>query len=78
MNLKNETWLVAVSGGPDSMALVHMMNRKGYKLMVAHVNYKQRSVSDDEETMVKDFCEREGLSFFHPHLYPFPIFCKQS
>ena len=64
MNLKNETWLVAVSGGPDSMALVHMMNRKGYKLMVAHVNYKQRSVSDDEETMVKDFCEREGLSFF--------------
>ena len=59
-----EKWLVAVSGGPDSMALLYLMMQAGYELSVAHVNYKQREISDQEQQMVKTYCEQQGLPFY--------------
>lgn len=64
MHVKQEKWLIAVSGGPDSMALVHLMKTKGLDIRVAHVNYHQRPESDQEELMVKDYCIQHGLSFY--------------
>ena len=36
-------WVLAVSGGPDSMALVNMMKAKGIERIDGHVNYQMRS-----------------------------------
>ena len=39
---KNEKWLVGLSGGPDSMALLGMCLKQGIPVAAAHVNYHHR------------------------------------
>ena len=61
-NLKNETVVIATSGGPDSMVLLHILNNLkqelNLKIICAHVNHKLREESDDEEEMVKELSAR--------------------
>lgn len=54
---KEHTYLLACSGGPDSMALFHMLYKEGYKFDVAFVNYKSRPESDLEQEMVQKYCD---------------------
>ena len=43
LNLEKEKkYLVAVSGGSDSMMLLSLCIKQGYDIVVAHVNYKLR------------------------------------
>ena len=58
---KKKRWLIAVSGGPDSMALLHSLHSEGYDCVAAHVNYHQRPESDDEAIMVKEFCNKNNI-----------------
>lgn len=53
---KTKKYLLACSGGPDSMALFHMLLNEGYFFEVAFVNYKSRVESDIEEATVKKMC----------------------
>ncbi|MFN3821595.1 MAG: tRNA lysidine(34) synthetase TilS, partial [bacterium] len=57
--------VVAVSGGGDSMALAHLLLRLSQewelKLRVAHFNHKLRPEADNEEEMVKAWCEKVGI-----------------
>ena len=66
-NLHDETIVVATSGGPDSMALLYLVSslkeKLNLKVICAHVNHKLRKESDDEEVMVKNFCDEKGLIF---------------
>lgn len=43
--------LVACSGGVDSTVLVHALHAGGYKIQVAHVNYKLRKTESDENQL---------------------------
>ena len=59
--------ILAVSGGADSMALLHSCNALNYDCLVAHVNYGLRGVeSDEDEKCVRDFVAPEifRLKFF--------------
>ena len=54
--------LIALSGGGDSMALLHIMLDLGYDFEVAHVNFKLRgAASDRDEAMVRQRCEELGV-----------------
>lgn len=59
----DDVFLVAVSGGPDSMALLHKLTSYKNKFVVCHVNYKTRNESDYEENMVRDFCKKNNFIF---------------
>lgn len=60
---KREKWIVAVSGGPDSMALLDMLNKQGYELITAHVNYLTRETSLRDEDIVRKYCDSHGIVF---------------
>ncbi|MCI0428745.1 MAG: tRNA lysidine(34) synthetase TilS [Nitrospiraceae bacterium] len=59
--------LVAVSGGPDSVALLSLLNRLAQSwrltLTVVHCNYGLRGAeSDGDESFIKTFCQERQLS----------------
>ena len=62
-----ENVVVAVSGGPDSMALLHLLTRVKKALDInvvcAHVNHNVRRESDDELIFVNKFCMQHGVIF---------------
>lgn len=59
--------LVAVSGGPDSMALLHLLHEvrenMGVELVVAHFDHGLRPQSQDDVQFVKEAAETLGLAF---------------
>lgn len=55
--------LVAVSGGPDSLSLLDILSRLGYRLVAAHFNHQLRPEADDEMRTVQRFAQNRGLPF---------------
>ncbi len=69
-NLAPETVVVAVSGGPDSVALLHLLKeindvqQFGWKLHVAHFNHQLRAkAADEDEAFVKELAGKLKLPF---------------
>ncbi|KFF10752.1 tRNA(Ile)-lysidine synthetase [Chryseobacterium soli] len=70
---ENHTFLLAVSGGADSMVLLSLFEsfsssqKEKLKFQVAHINYKLRGQDSDlDQKVVQDFCEKNHIQF---HLY---------
>ena len=61
---KSKKYVVACSFGPDSMALLDMMLKDGYDLVVAHVNYHKRKESDFEEDSLRKYCKTKKIKCF--------------
>lgn len=59
----SQKYLIGVSGGRDSMVLLHALLDYGFKnLVVCHLNHSLRgSESDADEVFVIDFCKERGL-----------------
>ncbi len=61
--------VVGVSGGSDSMALMHMLHELGQKMVVAHINHGIRGEeADRDEAFVKAAAEKLGLPFYRTQL----------
>lgn len=62
--------VVAVSGGPDSICLLNVLNeiicsrKKQIKMVVAHVNHMIRNEAKDDEKFVENFCKKIGIEFY--------------
>lgn len=57
--------LVAVSGGIDSMVLLHLLHQTQLEVMVAHCNFKLRgSESDADEQLVRNTAEQLSIRCF--------------
>ncbi len=56
--------IVAVSGGVDSVSLLHMLVQKNEHMIVAHVNHGIRADSDDDEIFVRELAAAYELPFF--------------
>ena len=69
-NLINEedSIVVGVSGGPDSICLLNILNNLKdelkIKLFVAHINHMIREVADEETEYVKSFCDKLGIECY--------------
>ena len=61
--------LVAVSGGADSMSLLHFLYNHqkdlDIQLGIAHVNHKQRQESEHEEAYLRHWAEEHKVSFHY-------------
>ncbi len=55
--------VVGVSGGPDSLALLHCLRGTGYPLLVASFNHHLRPESDADVAHVQKIAEGLGLPF---------------
>ncbi|MBE6135968.1 MAG: tRNA lysidine(34) synthetase TilS [Erysipelotrichaceae bacterium] len=61
---KNKKYLLACSYGPDSMYLLELLRNEGYKFAVAHVNYRFRKESDEEEKSLRDYCYKYNIGIY--------------
>jgi len=63
-NYKDEYIVIGVSTGPDSMALLHMLqNNINKKIVCAHINHNVRKESNEEEKYLKEYCQKNMLIF---------------
>lgn len=58
---KNKKYVVACSFGPDSMALLSLSLKNNIKIVVAHVNYHKRNVSNFEQASLTQFCNENNI-----------------
>ena len=66
-NWQQESFLLAVSGGVDSMVLLESFfllqkNFPTLQFSVVHIHHHLRKESDEEEAMVRDFCGERNIS----------------
>lgn len=63
---KRKKVLVAISGGPDSAALLHVIVRffSLENIYAVHVNHQLRPESEAEEALVRESCEKLGVKLF--------------
>jgi len=57
--------LLAVSGGADSMLMLHLFHQNGFSVAVAHCNFGLRGKeSDDDERFVADYCDQHNIALY--------------
>ena len=60
--------IIAVSGGADSIAMLHVLSKAGYSGYIAHCNFQLRgSESDGDEQFVQKLADKYKLPFFVKH-----------
>jgi len=60
--LQEKTLLIAVSGGIDSMVLLHLFQYLGYNIAIAHCNFSLRGdESDCDEKFVRDYALQHNV-----------------
>lgn len=58
----NDLILLAVSGGIDSMVMLHLFQRLYYRFAVAHCNFHLRgNESDGDEQFVREYCQKNTI-----------------
>lgn len=63
----HEKYIVGVSGGVDSMALLDTLQKLGYRIAVCHVNYHLRHDSNQDQQIVENYCEKHQI----------PCYCRE-
>lgn len=65
---KNDSVVVGVSGGPDSMTLLTILlelkEEYNLQIYVAHINHMIRENAQKDEEYVKEFCDKNNIRLF--------------
>jgi len=63
-----DTILIGVSGGPDSVTLLHIMNELkntlNIQIIVCHINHQIRKESTEEEQYVENLCKKMQIPIY--------------
>lgn len=69
---KEDKIVVAVSGGPDSICLLHVLNnlkeKYNIQIFVAHMNHMIRENAKIDEQYVSDFCKKIDVPLYVKHV----------
>lgn len=64
---KKDKIVLGVSGGPDSMCMLDILNamqkEMDFTIVVAHVNHNLRKEAKEEQQYVKNYCEKKQIEF---------------
>ena len=64
---ENDVIVIGNSGGPDSMALTHILlelrKKIGFKIICAHVNHNVRVESKEEEKFLETYCQKNNIFY---------------
>ena len=69
-----EKIVVGVSGGPDSICLLNILNEiknEGtikFEIIVCHINHMIREEAGDDERFVEEYCKEKQIPFFSKHI----------
>lgn len=65
---KGDNIVIGVSGGPDSICLLHILyslkEKLDFNIVVAHINHMLRKEADMETEYVKEFCKNLNIQCF--------------
>ncbi|CAD0005721.1 tRNA lysidine(34) synthetase TilS [Flavobacterium chungangense] len=63
--LENKKLFLAVSGGLDSMVLLHLFQQSEYEIAVLHCNFQLRGLeSFGDQDFIRNYCEENNISIF--------------
>ncbi len=64
----NKLYVIALSGGADSVSLLLLLHKHGYNLHAAHCNFRLRGEeSDRDEQFCEALCQRLNVPFHRAH-----------
>ena len=76
--VKDSNFLIAVSGGVDSMVLASLFKKNNLKFSVAHCNFKLRAdESDKDEQFVSDWSAENNQKYFNVS-FNTVVYCKNN
>ena len=75
---KDNSLLLAISGGGDSVFLFFILHKLGYTIELAHCNFNLRgNESDEDERFVKDLGEKFGVKY-HIKSFATKVYAKKQ
>jgi tRNA(Ile)-lysidine synthase len=60
---RHKAILAGISGGPDSLVLLDILNKLGWQIIVAHFNHGLRSEATKEADFVRGLAAKKGLPY---------------
>jgi tRNA(Ile)-lysidine synthase len=70
---KSKKYLLAVSGGVDSMYLLHLLSEQGYCFELAHVNYNLREESQQDFELISEYAKNNNLKLHYINIQQKPF-----
>lgn len=70
--------LVGLSGGPDSVYLLHVLHQLAYPIVAVYVNHKLRPEADQEAHLVAQFTRNLGVEFISCQVDVLSYACAHS
>ena len=65
LNLKlNNKYIIGVSYGPDSMALLDLFLKNHYDFVVCHINYHLREESNEEQKNLENYLKLYNIKYY--------------